>query len=82
MDLTSLANTMMVDVRVIELGGRISWGSTRGSTPSLRMIVLHEHEGLCDHHLVCGVKLSLLKKQRKSELAPRLWVATTDLWRQ
>lgn len=82
MDLASLANTMMVDVRVIDLGGRFSWGSTRGSTPSLRMIVLHEHECLYDHHLVYGVKLILLKKQRKSELAPRLWVATSDLWKQ
>jgi hypothetical protein len=65
---------MMVDVRVIELEGRISWGSTMGSRPSLKsMIVLHEVQAdPCDHPLVCGARLSPLKKRRTSELAPRL----------
>lgn len=54
--------------------------------PSLkRTTVLHEHEVQVDpydHHLGCGAKRSLLKKQRRSELAPRVYVATSDRWRQ
>ena len=84
LDPRSLANTMMVDVTMIDLEGRISWCLTTGSTPSLkRMIVPHEAQAdLYDHRLVCGAKLSLLKKPKRSELAPKLWAATTDLSRQ
>jgi hypothetical protein len=62
---------MMVDVTVIDLEGRISWCSTTGSTPSLRRLIV-PHEGLYDHLLECEAKLSLLKKPRRSELAPKL----------
>ena len=62
---------MMVDATVIDPGGRISWELTTGSRPSLKKLIAL-HEGLCDHPLVCGARLSLLKKRRTSELAPRL----------